>query len=85
MKLEIGISMNIWEDEERNELPVYSVTLNVTGEYGCTSPWEKSLYEALCWCADAVYEMTNDSFEYYAVLNQLSRMFPNEGVFDLPF
>lgn len=86
MTLEIGISMEIWEDEERNEFPVYSVTLNVTEEYGCTSPWEKSLYKALCWCADAVCEMTSDGVEYYAVLDQLARMFPKyEEAFDLPF
>lgn len=73
---EIGISMKDG---------MYSVTLNVTGEYGCTSPLKTTLISALYWCVDNVYDMKGDK-EYENVLAAFQKMFPNDyDKFTLPF
>jgi len=82
---EIGISMDYWVDEELNEFPVYQVTLNVTGKYGCTSMWEHDLFSACWWCINAVYDMAGqDAYDEAQVAFQ--KMFPNDWErFTLPF
>ena len=82
---EIGISMDTWADENNENFNVYQVTLNVTGEYGCTSPWKKDLFDACEWCIQSVYKLAGDE-AYVEALDQFASMFPKHWErFALPF
>ena len=82
---EIGISMTTVRDENNNEINMYSVALDVTGEYGCTSPWKEDFFNACYWCINSMYQMAGEK-AYFEALEQFSNMFPNDAMkFELPF
>lgn len=82
---EIGISMELWAYEDGTEFPVYSVTLNVKGEYGCTSAWESDLIVACNWCISQVYDLGGKK-AWEDAMEQFQKMFPDQWErFTLPF